>query len=61
MTDAALAWLEKNHERLVADLADLVAVPSISTDGEHQHEIERTAALDLRPDARRRGCTTSSR
>src|SRR5947199_8402358 len=38
-------WLEKNHEDIVRGLADLVAVPSISTDGEHAREIERTAAL----------------
>jgi len=40
-----LDWLTKNHTALVRDLADLVAVPSISTDGEHQKEIEQTAAL----------------
>src|SRR6266849_3988807 len=40
-----LDWLTKNHAALVRDLADLVAVPSISTDGEHQKEIEQTAAL----------------
>jgi len=42
---AALDWLTKHHEDIVRGLADLVAVPSISTDGEHQAEIERTAAL----------------
>jgi acetylornithine deacetylase/succinyl-diaminopimelate desuccinylase-like protein len=40
-----LDWLTKNHASLVRDLADLVAVPSISTDGEHQKEIETTAAV----------------
>lgn len=40
-----LDWLQKNHEGLVRNLADLVAVPSISTDGNHGHEIERTAHL----------------
>ena len=40
-----LDWLKDNHERLVGDLADLVAIPSISTDGEHQHEIDQTAEL----------------
>jgi acetylornithine deacetylase/succinyl-diaminopimelate desuccinylase-like protein len=40
-----LEWLEKNHESIVRDLAELVAIPSISTDGEHTHEIERTANL----------------
>jgi acetylornithine deacetylase/succinyl-diaminopimelate desuccinylase-like protein len=38
-------WLEKNHELTVRSLADLVAIQSISTDGEHGPEIERTAAL----------------
>jgi acetylornithine deacetylase/succinyl-diaminopimelate desuccinylase-like protein len=40
-----LDWLSKNHARLVADLARQVAIPSISTDFEHQKEIEQTAAL----------------
>jgi len=40
-----LDWLKANHTSLVKDLADLVAVPSISTDGEHQKEIEKSAAL----------------
>ena len=40
-----LEWLQKNHETVVRNLGDLVAVPSISTDGEHGHEIERTANL----------------
>ena len=35
----------KNHETIVRDLADLVAIQSISTDGEHSPEIERTAEL----------------
>ncbi len=38
-------WLDKNHETIVRNLADLVAISSISTDGEHQREIERTAQL----------------
>src|SRR4051812_30042871 len=42
---AALDWLGKNHEQIVRGLAELVAIPSISTDGEHQAEIDRTAAL----------------
>ena len=41
----ALDWLEKHHEDIVRDLAELVAIPSISTDGEHDHEIARTAQL----------------
>lgn len=40
-----LTWLEKNHEGIVRNLAELVAVKSISTDGEHRPEIERTASL----------------
>jgi acetylornithine deacetylase/succinyl-diaminopimelate desuccinylase-like protein len=45
MTQAALDWLSKNHEDIVRGLADLVAIQSISTDGEHQAEIERTAKM----------------
>src|SRR5881398_1291508 len=41
----ALGWLEKNQEGIVRNLAELVAVKSISTDGEHRPEIERTATL----------------
>jgi acetylornithine deacetylase/succinyl-diaminopimelate desuccinylase-like protein len=44
-TDAPIDWLAKNHEGLVRDLAALVKVPSISTDGEHQKEIGQTAEL----------------
>src|SRR6266571_1857944 len=40
-----LHWLTENQARLVQDLAALVAIPSISTDGEHQNEIDRSAAL----------------
>ncbi len=43
-----LNWLKKNHEMIVHNLADLVAIPSISTDGEHGDEIERTAQLTCR-------------
>jgi acetylornithine deacetylase/succinyl-diaminopimelate desuccinylase-like protein len=42
---AVLDWLKDNHTGLVRDLAELVAVPSISTDGEHQKEVGRTAEL----------------
>src|SRR5262245_60817935 len=42
---ANLDWLNKNHANLVKDLADLVAVRSVSTDGEHQKEIEQSAEL----------------
>jgi acetylornithine deacetylase/succinyl-diaminopimelate desuccinylase-like protein len=40
-----LDWLTNNHAALLRDLAELVAIPSISTDGEHQKEIDQTAAL----------------
>ena len=40
-----LDWLASNHEAIVHGLADLVAIQSISTDGEHAAEIDRTAAL----------------
>ena len=43
--NAALDWLTKHHEDIVRGLAELVAIPSISTDGEHDHEIGRTAQL----------------
>lgn len=45
---AALDWLQKNHESIIHNLADLVAIPSISTDGEHGDEIERTATMTCR-------------
>jgi cysteinylglycine-S-conjugate dipeptidase len=40
-----LNWLNTHHGDLVRDLAALVAIPSISTDGEHQKEVEQTAEL----------------
>ena len=43
--NAALDWLDKNHEGVVRGLADLCAIASISTDGEHHAEIDRTAKL----------------
>src|SRR5947209_4483098 len=42
---AVLEWLSANHTRLVGELADLVAIRSISTDGEHQVEVGQSAAL----------------
>ncbi len=45
MSQEALNWLEKNHEDIVRGLADLVAIQSISTDGEHHAEIDRTAKM----------------
>ncbi|HEV3437204.1 MAG TPA: M20/M25/M40 family metallo-hydrolase, partial [Gemmata sp.] len=41
----ALEWLGKNHEEIVQGLAALVGIQSISTDGEHLAEIDRTAKL----------------
>ena len=38
-------WLHDNHAALVSDLAALVAVRSISNDGQHQKEIGDSAAL----------------
>src|SRR5262249_32508892 len=40
-----LEWLGNNHAKFVRDLADQVAIPSISTDGEHQSEIDKSASL----------------
>jgi acetylornithine deacetylase/succinyl-diaminopimelate desuccinylase-like protein len=42
---SVLGWLNDNHASLVRDLADLVAVRSISNDGQHQKEIDDSAAL----------------
>ncbi len=39
----AEAWIDNNHASLVSDLRDLVKIPSISTDGEYQKEIELSA------------------
>ncbi|MBI3412188.1 MAG: M20/M25/M40 family metallo-hydrolase [Planctomycetes bacterium] len=41
----ALAWLQEHDSDLVSQLWRLVAIQSISTDGEHQKEIEQTAEL----------------
>jgi acetylornithine deacetylase/succinyl-diaminopimelate desuccinylase-like protein len=40
-----LDWLKANEERQVRELADLVAIQSVSTDGEHQKEIDESAGL----------------
>jgi acetylornithine deacetylase/succinyl-diaminopimelate desuccinylase-like protein len=40
-----LDWQKTNHDALIADLARLVAIPSISTDGDHQQQIEQTVSL----------------
>lgn len=36
-------WLRDNDQALVDHLAELVAIPSISTDGEHRAELDRSA------------------
>jgi acetylornithine deacetylase/succinyl-diaminopimelate desuccinylase-like protein len=38
-------WLKSNDAKLIEDLGRLVAVPSISTDHEHQKEIDQVADL----------------
>ena len=45
MMQKVLDWLTANQANQVQDLAKLVAIPSISTDGEHAKEIEQSAAL----------------
>jgi acetylornithine deacetylase/succinyl-diaminopimelate desuccinylase-like protein len=40
-----LLWLDENSEAIQGWLTSLVAIPSVSTDGEHQQEIERSAEL----------------
>jgi acetylornithine deacetylase/succinyl-diaminopimelate desuccinylase-like protein len=42
---AVLNWLDQNHPSLVHDLAQLVAIQSISNDGRHQKEIDQSAEL----------------
>src|SRR5947209_8092120 len=41
----ALDWLKENDQKLVDDLAKLVAIRSISTDGEHRNELNQSAEL----------------
>jgi acetylornithine deacetylase/succinyl-diaminopimelate desuccinylase-like protein len=43
--EAVLGWLQAHHEDLVCDLAALVKIQSISTDGEHAREIDQSAEL----------------
>jgi acetylornithine deacetylase/succinyl-diaminopimelate desuccinylase-like protein len=43
--EAVLGWLANHHDDLVNDLSELVAIQSISTDGEHAREIEQSAQL----------------
>ena len=41
--EQVLGWLKANEEKQVADLARLVSIQSISTDGAHQKEMEAGA------------------
>ncbi|HVE12379.1 MAG TPA: M20/M25/M40 family metallo-hydrolase [Elusimicrobiota bacterium] len=41
--DSALAWCEENRRRFVADLSELVAIPSCSFPGFPPEEVERSA------------------
>jgi acetylornithine deacetylase/succinyl-diaminopimelate desuccinylase-like protein len=43
--EQVLNWLKANEDKQVADLARLVAIKSISTDGEHQKELDDSANL----------------
>lgn len=43
--DRAMNWLESHFPDLERDLADLVAIDSISTDGAHEAEIDKSADL----------------
>src|SRR6516225_11690417 len=43
--DQVLQWLKANEAVRLRALADLVSIPSISTDGDHQKEIEQSADL----------------
>ena len=40
---STLKWLQEHDADLINDLAKIVAVPSISTDGEHQKELDQSA------------------
>lgn len=40
---SALKWLQNNQSSLVSDLKKLVGIKSISTDGEHQKELDHSA------------------
>ena len=39
----AVRQIPTDYEAMVRDLASLVAIPSVSTDGQHQREIDRSA------------------
>lgn len=43
--EAVRNWLEVHHEDRVSELTQLVAIPSISTDGAHAQQIEASAQL----------------
>jgi acetylornithine deacetylase/succinyl-diaminopimelate desuccinylase-like protein len=43
--EKVLQWLKANEAAQLRALADLVSIPSISTDGDHQKEIDQSAEL----------------
>jgi len=43
--NTVLKWLTDNDDALIRNLADLVAVPGISTDGKHRAEIDKSAEV----------------
>jgi acetylornithine deacetylase/succinyl-diaminopimelate desuccinylase-like protein len=43
--ETVLKWLKANEAAQLRSLADLVSIPSISTDGDHQKEIDQSADL----------------
>ena len=49
-----LKWLKSQHDSMFRDLSQLVAIASVSTDGQHQRQIDRSAAV-VRDQMRRAG------
>ena len=43
MTDAVLAYLENHHDRILAELIELAAIPSVSTDPAHAGDVQAAA------------------
>lgn len=46
--NAELKWLSTNYDGLLKDLAAMVAIPRVSTDGKHQREVARSAKMVVR-------------
>ena len=42
-TDAVLAYLENNHDRILHELIELAAIPSVSTDPAHADDVQAAA------------------